>query len=211
MAGYHLHSAVRNTKSLRRKHAGRTPRSTTLIVCEGETEEIYFTIVHSHYKLSTVVIAPASTESAPIQVVQHAKEQNDKDGGYDKIFCVFDRDDHASFDQALEEIDNLSSRKTKPIPIVGIISVPCFEMWLLLHFKKTDAPFERCSDVINRLNTHIDYEKACPRAFSKLMARLKEALNNAAWLEKNAALNGRNPFTLIHKVLHHLQSAAASS
>lgn len=212
MARSHALSRPRDTKSLSRKPPQKVPGSITLIVCEGKTEETYFGMVCRHYRLptATVVVARASTKSAPIRVVQHAKDKNDEDGGYDKVFCVFDRDDHESFDRALGEIKKLASRKRKPIPIVGVISIPCFEVWLLLHFEKTSAPFGRCDDVIKHLNAYIGYKKAHLDSHtpSELMARLEEALNNAAWLEENTASNGRNPFTRIHEVLLHLRSAA---
>lgn len=160
-----------------------------------------------------VVIADNSVGSAPISVVRYAEQRGREPGGYDKIFCVFDRDCHASFDEARNRIRGLASRKNKPLPIAEIVSIPCFEVWILLHFQYTDAPFGSCEEVVDRIRRHHmqDYKKADAAVVKRIMESLSVAKANAEKLESAAALNGYNPYTLVHRVLGHFETVAAQT
>lgn len=201
-------SELRGKASFRRRAGNKPPRSVTLIVCEGDTEQEYFAAIRIHYGLSTteVIIAENTKGSAPISVVRCAEEKCAEPGGYDKVFCVFDRDGHESFDRARDRIKALANRKKRSLPIEEAISIPCFEVWILLHFEQTDAPFGRCADVIRRiLDNHVaNYEKADAGIARQLMGRADNAVINAEWLEKRAVDNNHNPYTSLHRVLRHI-------
>ena len=70
-------SPVRNPRSFRRPPGHKAPRSITLIVCEGETEQEYFKALRMHHGLTTaeIVIAEDTKGSAPISVVNYAEEK----------------------------------------------------------------------------------------------------------------------------------------
>lgn len=202
-------SHLRNTGSFRRRPGHEQPRSITLIVCEGETEQGYFEAARIQYGLSrTEVIVADNTEgAAPISVVACAEKKCTEPGGFDHIYCVFDRDGHESFQRAREKIKTLAGRKKKPLPIEEAISIPCFELWVLLHHEKTDAPFHRCADVIERVRHHMPgYEKADAAIAKQLKAKLVDALGNADWLEGRAEEIGYNPYTSVHRVLRHFEA-----
>lgn len=205
-------SKLRDSASLRRKPGQNPPRSITLIVCEGETEQEYFAAARIKYGLTTaeIILAENTFGPAPISVVECAEKKHAEPGGYDQIFCVFDRDGHESFERARNRIQTLSSRKKKPLPIQEAISIPCFEFWVLLHYEKTDAPFNACSDVIHRIrDQHFSiYEKANAAIARQLMANVADALKNALWLEARAENNNYNPYTSVHKVLRHFEAVA---
>lgn len=206
-------SKLRDSASFRRKSGQKPPRSITLIVCEGETEQVYFEAARIKYGLTTaeIILADNTVGPAPISVVECAEEKCAERGGYDKVFCVFDRDGHESFDRAREKIKTLAGRKKKPLPIQEAISIPCFEFWVLLHFERTDAPFHKCAGVIQRIceEHHMPgYEKADATIARLLMARLEEALGNADWIEGRAVNNGYNPYTSVHHVLRHFAEVA---
>ena len=199
-------SELRGNESFRRKSGRKPPRSITLIVCEGETEQEYFDAARIKYGLTTteIILAKNTKGSAPISVVDCAEEKYGEPGGYDCIYCVFDRDGHESFDRARSKIKALSSRKNRPLPMHEVISVPCFELWVLLHFEKMDAPFDNCDDVITRVRYHMPgYEKADATISRQLMARIDVAIENANWLETRADENNYNPYTSVHKLLQH--------
>lgn len=199
-------SKLRGNESYRRRQGHKTPRSITLIVCEGETEQEYFEAARIKYGLTTaeVILAENTRGPAPISVVECAEGKCGEPGGYDQIFCVFDRDGHESFDRARDKIKALSGRKKKPLPIDEAISVPCFELWVLLHFERSDAPCGKCVEVINRVRNHMPgYEKADAAIAKQLMASVEVAIENADWLEGRAETNNYNPFTSVHKVLQH--------
>lgn len=213
MVRRHL-SVIRKGPSLRRRPGAKPPRSATLIVCEGETEQMYFRAARQHYRLTTAEIAIAENTkgSAPQSVVQLAEEKHREDDGYDKIFCVFDRDGHESYQRARDRIVQLRTRTRNPIPIEAAVSLPCFEVWILLHFQKTDAPFNRCSDVIQRIrHAHVpDYQKADEETVAQLMERVDIALANADWLASRAQITNNNPFTAVQTVMRHFSAVAES-
>jgi len=59
------------------------------------------------------------------------------------VYCVIDRDDHQDFHKAVSEIvaANKPRSSFKGESIVAVVSYPCFEYWLLLHFTFTRSPF----------------------------------------------------------------------
>ena len=204
-------SPLRDTDSLRRKPGRKAPRSVTLIVCEGETEQEYFDAARIKYELTTaeIILAENTFGPAPISVVRCAESKYAEPGSYDTIFCVFDRDGHESFDRARDRIKVLAKRKNKPLPIHEAISIPCFEYWVLLHHVRTDAPFHRCLDVMEQVRKYIPgYEKADAAIARQLMARVEAALGNADWVESRAMDNDYNPFTSVHQVLRHFEQIA---
>ena len=173
---------------------------------------MYFAAARVRYGLTTaeVVLADNTEGSAPISVVKCAEKKSAEKGGYDKIFCVFDRDGHLSFGKAREKIKELAGRKKKPLAIAEAISVPCFELWVLLHFKRTDAAFGKCDDVVRRIRERhmLGYEKADATTAKQLMAYIDTALANADWLEQCAPHNNFNPYTSVHHVLRHFETVA---
>lgn len=203
---------LRGNKSLRRRPGRRRPRSLTLIVCEGETERLYFEAAKRHHRLTTteVLVAQNTKGSAPISVVECAERKSREAGGFDHIFCVFDRDDHESFDRARAKIQALADRKTKPLPIKEAISIPCFEVWVLLHYERTDAPFSDCAQVLAQVRHHLPhYAKTDTTIGPALMSRTDQALANAHWLARRAAGTFQNPYTGVHPVLEHFSAIAA--
>ncbi len=70
-------SNIRSKSAFRRRPGQREPRSITLIVCEGETEQGYFEAARIRYLLTTaeVVVADDMKGPAPISVVQYTEER----------------------------------------------------------------------------------------------------------------------------------------
>jgi hypothetical protein len=208
-------SPLRRRASFRRKPGNRAPRSITLIVCEGETERAYFEAVRRHHGLGSaeVLVAENTRGSAPISVVECAEQKAKEAGGYDYIFCVFDRDSHESFARARTRIHELATRSRNALPMEEIVSIPCFEVWVLLHFERTDAAFANCAEVVDRIRRQhmANYEKAEPRIASLLIDRAQEAIASATWLEQRAMDNDWNPFTGAHRLMLHLRDVAGEA
>jgi len=158
------------------------------------------------------VIADNTKGSAPISVVNCAEERAREQGGYDMIFCVFDRDGHESFDRAREKIRGLAARARRRLNIREAISLPCFELWVLLHFERTDRPFGNCDEVVARIRrNHLDgYQKADDKIAKDLMVHVDTALANARWLSERAAIEHGNPSTSVHAVLQHMKEVGVS-
>jgi hypothetical protein len=77
-------SNIRSKSAFRRRPGQREPRSITLIVREGETEQAYFEAVRILFQLTTaeVVVADNTKGAAPISVVECAEERAAEQGGY---------------------------------------------------------------------------------------------------------------------------------
>lgn len=208
-------SKIRGNAGFRRTQGKKAPRSITLIVCEGETEQLYFEAARVKFELTTaeVRLPDNNVGPAPISVVDCAIKKANEQGGYDHIFCVFDRDGHESYERARQKIEAHATRKRNPLPMKEAISVPCFEFWVLLHFETTDSPFANCDQVIQRIRrAHLPgYTKADAEVIKALMPRLDTATTNAALVESGAAVNNFNPFTTAHHVIEHLRLVAGAA
>lgn len=210
----------KNARDLARKQARRSPYDRVLIVCEGtKTEPIYFTELRDCYSLNTANIeVTGESGSSPSAILNFAKrrykESKQERNEFDKIYCVFDKDNHTTYDQTVNDI-----RSFKPgNKFFAITSVPCFEFWLLLHFVHTDQPFNSqpgnsaAKQVLTRLHQHLqDYRKGGRGLFKRLLPRLEQAKNRATGIsEKNVAAGSDNPSTKVQELVEYLQNLKTS-
>lgn len=203
----------RQRKQLERKLGRRASYDRILIVSEGsKTEPNYFREIRSAYRLHTanVEVQPSGLGTAPIQVVQYAKElfengdrhKKIQPRAFEQVYAVFDRDDHASYFDALRLAESLNGKLKNDakqfIRFKAIASVPSFELWLLLHFEDIQAPIHR-DEVMRRLKLHIPgYEKGAGRAFATTRDRLDIATQRVeALANRFAADTAPEPFTAI--------------
>lgn len=143
-------------KAFARTQGRRPGKRTALIVCEDEKfAPHYFGALCDRLEINSASVhIPPNAGSAPISVVEFAEEKFHRDGGYDKVFCVFDKDQHESYRRAIQKVASLATQKTGPMPIVAVTAVPCFEVWLLLHFERSARPMRSCADVDRMLKRH---------------------------------------------------------
>jgi hypothetical protein len=162
-------------------------------------------------------------EGYGIDQLSLARKAKENAEDYDCVFCLFDQDaghkndpHYNKYVEALNLIKNYHKNK-----IVAITSVPCYEIWLLLHFKYIDKPFTNtgnksiCNMVISELRKcdgMQDYEKkkgegkADEKIYQKMKPYLKTAIQNAKLLEKSNERNHtNNPSTKIHILIGYLQ------
>jgi hypothetical protein len=183
-----------------------------LIVCEGEkTEPNYLRGLRNMYNLSSVnvrIVPPPGSD--PLSIVKFAIGELKRDPEYDRAYCIFDRDGHATFNAAIRRIRQSPFSKSKRL--TGITSIPCFEIWLLLHYRYTDAPYSSvggnsaCDLVIRDLRVHFpEYSKAHRSIFAELGSRFSDASRHAKRLEaQNAATGANNPATQMHDLVDYL-------
>ena len=205
----------RRASSLLRTKARRAPYDRVLIVCEGaKTEPNYFKEIRDVYRLSNanIDICGEECDSDPLSVINYAIKKIKDDRDYNRVYCVVDRDKHATFDAAMDKL-----RQTKlgrDITFTAIISVPCFEFWLLLHFSYTTRQFcapgnaSNCELVISELNKKgriPGYKKGALNIFTLTKDRLPNAIRNAIQLQQhNQATGTNNPATNIHELIEYL-------
>ena len=199
----------RLTASLRRQSAKRKPYDLVLIVCEGsKTEPYYFEQLRDDLKLSTANIEIVGYGVDPLTLVTRAIKI-DKQSRYDHIYCVFDKDIHPSYPEALQKIN-------KTPRFHAIHSVPCFEYWLLLHFIYTTQPFHSsgnlsvCEIVIKSLKKYLpNYDKTDELIFEKIKDQMDLAIQRARAVEQyhqEHATGTDNPSTRVYKLVEYLRN-----
>jgi len=189
---------ARQRKHLERKQNRRASYDRILIVSEGsKTEPQYFNEIRSAYRLHTanVEVRPCETGTAPIQVVEYAHDlfvngdthKRIQPRAFEKVYALFDRDDHDSYFPALGKAHSLDGKlrndSKKAVQFQAIASIPCFELWLLLHFKEDiAAPIHR-DEVVTRLKRHISgYDKGVNGTFAATSGNLPTAIQKAEQL-----------------------------
>lgn len=207
----------RQKKQLERKLGRRASYDRILIVSEGsKTEPNYFKEIRAAHRLHTanVEVQPSGLGTEPIQVVQYAKslfESGDRHKqiqarAFEKVYAVFDRDDHRTYFDALRLAESLDRKlrndNAQPVHFQAIASVPSFELWLLLHFEDIHAPLHR-DEVMRRLKHNLPgYEKGASGAFVATRDRLETATQRAlALAEKLNAYSAPEPFTAINELV----------
>lgn len=206
---------IRNAASLKREEAKRAPYDRVLIVCEGEkTEPNYLKEIRATHRLNTANIDICGEEcgSDPLSVVKYAIEKYKDDKGYDRVYCVIDRDKHANFDAAIDKLRN--TKLGRKVKFEAVVSIPCFEFWLLLHFGYTTRQFcapgsaSNCDLVLRELRKKgriPGYDKGAQNIFALTKGKLPDAIRYAKQLQKHNLCTGtNNPSTNIHELIEYL-------
>ena len=201
---------ARQAESLRRKKARRASYDTVLIVCEGEkTEPNYFRELRDDLKLNSanIEITGDAGGSSPMNIVDYAFDHYEE---YDQTFCVFDKDRHTNYQAALSKIRDKRQRKGHMLR--AITSVPCFEFWLLLHFRKTTRNFDTgqgsiCDRVISALKNDLpDYAKGTKGIYWATKDNIGTAIQRAREVNDHCKHAGTDhPSTQIHELIVYLQ------
>jgi hypothetical protein len=100
-----------------------------------------------------------------LRIVEYAIDLFLKSKAFDRVYAVFDRDEHDSYHNALAKAEannkKLKNDEGKTVPFSAIPSVSSFELWLLLHFREVLAPMHR-----NEVYTELR-KRACYPAYAK--------------------------------------------
>ena len=152
------HNFRNRARPLRRRPPSRETRQRILILCEGEvTEYQYFDAFRREERNRLVDVEIDNKGGVPKTLVERAakrkrdseedaRRERDENLKYDQVWCVFDVDEHPKLPDARQQArDN---------DIYLAVSNPCFELWLLLHFRDQTAHIERKA-AATLLKTHI--------------------------------------------------------
>lgn len=204
-------------RDLRRRAASRRPYQRVLIVTEGEkTEPRYLDEIRTELRLASahVLVRPGGYGTAPLKLVQYAERlvrEGDRSSGigrgaFDCVFVVFDRDDHNTYHQALDKARALNGRLRNDehmcVGFEAIASVPCFELWLLLHFQDVQAPMHRDA-VSSALRQYLpSYSKGQGGHWAATKGLLEVATQRAlVRAGTTSAYDGQEPFTAMHRLV----------
>lgn len=215
------HPHERQLRKLERKQNRRASYERVLIVSEGsKTEPQYFGEIRSAYRLhsANVAVQPSRLGTNCLQVVEYAAwlfENGDPQRGiqkraFEKVYAVFDRDDHGTFHNAIARAKGLNGHLKndlkQPIAFVAIPSRPSFEFWLLLHFEDVQHLLHR-DKVVKRLKKHLpDYEKSAQGVYSLTKPKLTIAIERAKKLLNNDLTDDNEPYTGIVELVEALMN-----
>ncbi len=211
---------VRKEESYARQIEWRKSNELALIVCEGrKTEPNYLHGLRSALGISnaTINILDDGHGNDPVSVVNAAISEYEKDTSiYDRVYCIFDKDGHANYAQALQLVQNHALAKNKILFAAN--SVPCFEVWLLLHYSYTTQAYVKsgkkspCDCLISDLKKKgqiPNYEKNHKGIYDLVGDRTDTAIRHAKMLSShNTAVNTDNPSTKMHGLVTYLKSIA---
>jgi hypothetical protein len=171
-----------------------------LIVCEGQTEELYF---KSFPVLSADIksIHQGCSKSALVDCVADYLEGEN----YDEVWCVFDMDfkpniigQYEDFDKAINAAKNAGYKCA--------YSNDAFELWFVLHFQFIDQQqlrnfyFKKLSNYWN-----INYEKSGKKR-SFALSIYERLLNDPNSNQSFAIENGKKLFENQNKKKYHQQN-----
>lgn len=209
---------ARQAAQLARKVGRRAGYDRILIVSEGsKTEPYYLGEIRAEYRLHTanVQVQPGLFGTTPTQVVEYAEylfvngDENIQPRAFEQAYAVFDRDDHDTYHNALAQAAALDGKLRndlkQPVRVEAIASVPCFELWLLLHFEDVLAPLHR-AEVYQRLRQYLPgYDKGQAGHYAQTRQRLDAATQRAEHLAGlTTAHNGVEPYTDLHRLVRLL-------
>ena len=182
---------------------------------EKKTEPNYFRWLRDRFRLNSanIVIADKRGGLDPKSLVEYAIDEYKKEKDFDKVFCVFDKDKHTTFQGAIDKIQ--SNRLKGRTKIHAVFSVPCFEFWLLLHFDYTTRQYEaplnqsNCELVISDLQKYIPGYKKGLKIFLSYIDdnKIDDAVQRAKQIEVFHKTSGTdNPSTKIYYLVEYLMN-----
>lgn len=196
----------------RRRTGSRRENKFIFIVGEGEcTEPNYFDKINLELRYSGVSLkTPRFPETDAIGLVNRAinlkknRECNISLKEGDEIYCVYDVDENRDVD--LEAANRLAEANGIKI----LLSNPCFEIWILLHFEPTAKAYQR-DELYFQVKKYIKNYEKCKEIYSLIKPRQKTAIENAKRLnyahdENGISLSCRrcNPSTQVFRIIEHI-------
>ena len=193
----------------------RNPRTVgrkIIIVCEGDTEEIYFEAIRKSKRLQTLKIRVVNPDfSDPENIVKRAVELRDEAKRQrnwldkDEAWAIFDGEEHiANNIQNWNRALILAAKETINLGI----SNPSFELWYLLHYQNQNANIHR-DKARRRLITHLPaydktedfYESHFKLLTNQAETRAKDLLVR---IQRDGLETYNNPSTQIHLLVETL-------
>lgn len=196
-----------------RRASTRIPKRRLLALCEGKVTEPEYLRGYVRLKRNaSLELEIAKERGAPLTLVELAvtrkgkaarlaKRHGDPFLAYDEVWCVFDVDEHPYLNDAVQ----LAAANG----INLAVSNPCFELWLVLHFR--ESPGSRHRDEVQRLlERHLpNYDKHLD--FNLVASLVPDAERRARRLDADAEEEGeagRNPTTGMHRLTESISRDA---
>jgi len=193
---------------MKRKSREMQVKPSIFIVCEGESEERYF----KHYRPGSRKISIAierfdsDLDGAIEKFERKMKYDGIKINENDRIYFVFDMDEKKEREEATKNI-LLKDRYNLSI------SIPTFELWILLHYTKWNVDNSTKEDIERKLKGYIKKYYHGLDVYPKISEYTEQAINRARKLlegknltEEELYLSQANPITHVYKLVEILES-----
>jgi hypothetical protein len=209
-------SRVPQPRSLKRKVATRQPRKTLVVFCEGEkTEPQYLLALRQEPLVKDAAAVDIQVETgrggaAPLTLVTLAIAARAKSAAeeaeIDEFWCVFDVEwprNHPHLREAIAKADANDIRLA--------ISNPCFELWLILHYRNHGSWLDNSAAVELRRQLDGSTDKSLDAA--KYMSLIEDAVRHAARLDTRhqrdvTKFPHNNPSSGMHRLITSVRPPA---
>lgn len=194
---------ARTSDSFQRKGPLYKPQPKILVICEDKKSGLqYLKDATKYYRVNVQVEVLHVGYTDPLGIISHGVKVQ---SSYDHIYFMIDRDDHKNFHAAIAA----TKYEAKLTPV---ISNPCFEFWLYLHFKYSRKPYRAAGNkssadqLIEDLKKIPEMEGYVKGDINGLFGLLEEYLDKAkkrsiALMEEANTDGEFNPSTEIHLLL----------
>ncbi len=168
---------IKKDKSTFEAKGTRAEQSVVIIVCEGETEQNYFTELANREAEKGIRIKPElSNKSNWKSILRKSNEYNIDDNT--KVYFVLDLDCIINQKQMINYIDERNKLMARAV--VPVESYICFETWLLYHYESSPNTSDKCRNHERDLNKYISsYQKGKGKIYSITKNNLQQACINA--------------------------------
>ena len=204
---------AREQARLARGRASRAGLPSFLIVCEGrETEPNYLSGFCEAELINgaNVHIRSGGAATDPVALVRRARSLFETDRDYDYVAVVCDEAPNLTLaaDLAAKAMRHADGKRQVHVDL--IVSRPCIEFWLLLHFEYSTRAFATAADAVATLRRHVtDYDKADRRLFAKVGGGVERAIGHVQRLKRDLAASGaRSPDSDMPRLLSELRKAS---
>ena len=201
----------------------RNVKPIVLIVTEGsQTEPKYF----EHFKtrqnnidIRVVGSRSSAGETDYVSLVRKAREYQERNqlsaATGDSVWVIADADVNYNNPKPIAEKNSKLNQARKMADNKGInllLSSPCFEVWLLLHYQYTTKFIKDYADMKSVLQKYIPTYTKTADVYELVNDRTKTAIENAKRVERHHLQDGCtlpfgvgvNPFTDVYKLLERL-------
>lgn len=191
------------------------------VYCEGEKTEPNYLNGYINKSFPTnrrlkIINIEDTRKNTPVQLVEVAVKAKKEYPDGDVFWVVYDRESEQKYKN---ELHFQAYEKAQSHTIKAAISNVCFEIWLLLHFQETIAPYSNFDDLRKNsaLRTEcerrglLDYDKASQDIFGIFTEKeIADARTRAEKLNKLTEQSADpsctrpyqwNPYTDVHKLL----------
>ncbi|WP_081581607.1 RloB family protein [Pararhodospirillum photometricum] len=181
------------------------------IFSEGRnTEPLYFEAYAHHVGDVAVEVICIAAAGVPLTIARHAQEKikyistkkyKKEFGDSDVVWVVFDRDEHPNISEALQMCAQNNI-------YVGY-SNPCFELWLILHFKDFDAGDDRFGIQKKCESICPGYKSSSHKVpeLSTLLPKVEDAERRAEAMEARRREDGaESPRTSVYLLTRHIRN-----